>query len=100
MSFKVTKINIKETRLIAGTASPITAPPKNPVRKVAENECLAALAVLELALTATFIPTYPANRERSTPQTKAKEVIQLKNKKKIRANQGITRKIVRNCLLR
>jgi hypothetical protein len=99
ISFKATRNRNNATKLIPGTARPITAPPKKPVLRVAPGERVAALAVLTLALTATFMPTYPANRERRTPHTKANEVVQLKRKRMIKANQGMTRMIVPNCLL-
>jgi hypothetical protein len=58
----------------------VTAPPKNDILNVAADDFLAALAPLTLVITATFMPKYPARRERSAPQMKVTEVVQPKNK--------------------
>jgi hypothetical protein len=64
--------------LISVTNKPVTVPPKNDILNVAADDFRAALAALVLALTATFMPTYPARRERSAPQMKVTEVVQPK----------------------
>ena len=59
------------------TQSPITAPPEKAIESALFIPLsLAAFAVRTFAFVATFIPTYPANVERTAPTIKQTAVIQ------------------------
>ena len=58
------------------TPNPITAPPVKETFNAFERLVLAALAVLTLALVATFIPIYPASALLKAPKTKASAMLQ------------------------